>query len=223
MTQPGYDALAAEYAAAFPSAFRSELERHAVDCFADMLASETGDTPLVIDIGCGQGHIAAHLHARGMSVLGVDPSAEMLRFARREYPGIRFLHDDADCAAAPVEQCAGLIAQFSLIHVKPRRVPAILASWHRRGGPGTRVMIAMQGSDETGVHEFDHLVARAWRWHPDALSITLADTGFEEVFRMIRRPDSDHRFPEVYLVARARSNDTTSAPHRSWTPSEPIT
>ncbi|MYR06096.1 methyltransferase domain-containing protein [Gordonia sp. SID5947] len=202
MTQPGYDVLAGEYAATFPSAFRSELERHAVDCFADLVLAACPGTPFVIDIGCGPGHTADHLRDRGMTVVGLDRSAPMLDIARARYPGIRFLQDDADATSAPIEQCTGLIAQFSLIHVEPASIPGVLASWRRRMVPGTIVLIAMQGSDEAGIHEFDHVVARAWRWHPDALSSVLSDNGFDETLRMIRRPDQNYRFPEVYLMAR---------------------
>jgi 2-polyprenyl-3-methyl-5-hydroxy-6-metoxy-1,4-benzoquinol methylase len=50
----------------------------------------------VLDIGCGGGDYAFKLHEAGASVLGIDPSVEMLRYARMEqerrgvYRGLHF-------------------------------------------------------------------------------------------------------------------------------------
>jgi hypothetical protein len=71
--------------------------------------------------------------------------------------------------------------------------------------PGALVAIAGQTTDKPdAVLEFDHLVAPAWRWHPDRLSEVLAEAGFDETWRTISRPDPQHRFPEVHLLARRR-------------------
>jgi ubiquinone/menaquinone biosynthesis C-methylase UbiE len=45
----------------------------------------------VADLGCGPGHIAAHLHGLGLPVLGVDQSAGMLAIGRTRYPGVRLM------------------------------------------------------------------------------------------------------------------------------------
>jgi SAM-dependent methyltransferase len=49
----------------------------------------------VIDVGCGSGYLTAKLANRGSYVLGVDPSKEMIRIAKREYgnfPQLKFVN-----------------------------------------------------------------------------------------------------------------------------------
>ncbi|WP_164885703.1 class I SAM-dependent methyltransferase [Paenirhodobacter populi] len=45
----------------------------------------------VIDLGCGDGTIAAALAAEGFSLTGVDPSAGMIATARKHFPDMDFL------------------------------------------------------------------------------------------------------------------------------------
>jgi SAM-dependent methyltransferase len=48
----------------------------------------------VLDVGCGQGWLAAELVAAGASVTGVDGSPTLLKEAGRVCPGGRFLEHD---------------------------------------------------------------------------------------------------------------------------------
>ena len=52
------------------------------------------DYPRVIDIGCGVGHIAGPLAARGYAVTGVDISLAALSIARDRAPGPRYVAID---------------------------------------------------------------------------------------------------------------------------------
>ncbi|WP_226435989.1 class I SAM-dependent methyltransferase [Rhodococcus yananensis] len=205
MEQPGYDALADLYDRTFPDPYLTALERHAVAAFADhVLDGDVGG--VVLDVGCGVGHVTADLAERGLEVIGVDPSREMLGFARRHHPDLRFVHDDARLGSVDLEGrgIAGILARFSLIHVPPTQIPDVLAGWADRMAPGSVVAVAGQGTDEVGrVLEFDHRVTPAWRWHPDRMSAALADAGFDELWRTVSRPfDELHRFPEFHVVAR---------------------
>jgi trans-aconitate methyltransferase len=206
VTQPGYDALADLYAQTFPDPYVTSLERHVVAAFAD-LVHEGRVQGAVLDVGCGLGQVAADLASRGLDVLGVDPSREMLTIARRYYPDLQFVQDDARLASTELRgvKIAAIMARFSLIHVPPAEVPDVLARWAARMDPGALVAVAGQTTDTVGaITEFDHAVAPAWRWHPDRLSQALSDAGFEELWRTINRPDTHHRFPAVHLVARLR-------------------
>ena len=203
LVQPGYDALARRYAELFPSPYLTHLERHVVHAFADLVI-DAGHRGVVVDVGSGLGQVTADLVERGLDVVGVEPSDAMREIAVRNYPGCRFLRDDAYLAGpgATVE-VAAILARFSVIHIPPEEVPEVFATWARRLGTGTVVLIACQTADD-GVREFDHAVARAWRWSPDRLAETLDEAGFEEIWRTVSRPDADHRFPDVHLVARRR-------------------
>lgn len=202
-SQPGYDALADLYQRTFPDPFVTALERRVVDAFADLVA-ESGSEHSVVDVGCGTGGVAAHLAERGLSVRGVEPSSAMLAIAQREHPHLTLNPGDASLDGVDLAAVDGVIARYSLIHVAPDEVRAILADWAARLPSGATLLVAAQASDDAGVHEFDHAVARAWRWHPDALAAAVDAAGFDELWRTVSRPDDLHRFPEVHLVAQCR-------------------
>ncbi|WP_203337672.1 class I SAM-dependent methyltransferase [Nocardioides limicola] len=200
--QPGYDELASAYDEAFPVAYTSAVERHAVAIFADAVLA-SGLTGTVLDIGCGTGHVAHDLSKRGIDVVGVDPSEAMLALAAKRYPDIRWSQGDARIShLAADDRLAGIIARFSLIHLDPQVVPEILTAWVERLQPGAHVLVAFQCSDDAAepVVEFPHRVARAWRWRPDALSTALTAAGLSEKWRSIASPDDLHRYPECHLL-----------------------
>ncbi|MGW0035901.1 class I SAM-dependent methyltransferase [Gordonia sp. NPDC003376] len=206
MSRPGYDALADLYVQTFESPYPTPADRRIIEGFADLVV-ESGIAGTVVDVGCGPGQVTAHLVASGLEAVGIDPSAEMLGHARRLHPHVRYLADDARLRAEELCEIpvAAILARYSLIHVSPSDIPAILAGWAARMPSGAMICIAGQASDVVGeVVEFDHRVARAWRWHPDAVSEALRRAGFDEHSRMVIRPDAHRRFPEATLIARRR-------------------
>ncbi|MBI3224892.1 MAG: methyltransferase domain-containing protein [Mycolicibacterium cosmeticum] len=203
MTQPGYEKLAERYAAMFPGPYQSSIERHAVAAFLEAIDSDG----VVVDVGCGLGHVTDDLARQGVDVLGCDPSPAMLAIARATYPHVTFIDDDATMTRVE-RPVAAIIARFSLIHISPDQLVDIFRSWAGRLRPGALVLIASQSSDTPGpATPFDHAVAPAWRWHPDELARVLAGAGFDEEWRIVNRPDGVHRFPGVHLLARRRPTD----------------
>ncbi|NNN34193.1 class I SAM-dependent methyltransferase [Streptomyces sp. S3(2020)] len=53
-----------------------------------------GAGPRVLDMGCGTGRDAAHLHGAGRAVTGADVSEAMLAHARVHHPGPVYVHAD---------------------------------------------------------------------------------------------------------------------------------
>ena len=204
MEQPGYDALAQLYADSFPTPYQCAVERHAVEAFADEVRDHDRSAT-VFDVGCGIGHVTADLVRWGVRTVGLEPSNGMRTIAMRTYPECHFIDDDAllTRAAADIE-CGAILARFSLIHVPPDELPAVLAAWASRLASGAPVLIGTQASLNADTIAFDHRVAPAWRWHPDALARMLFDAGFDETWRLIAQADDTHRFPELHLMARRR-------------------
>jgi SAM-dependent methyltransferase len=71
----------------------------------------------ILDLCCGTGYTSAQLFKRGFEVTGLDISKGMLRYARRNAPGARFILSDARSFRLPPVY-DGVIATFdSLNHV----------------------------------------------------------------------------------------------------------
>ena len=45
----------------------------------------------VLDLGCGTGHLSEFIKDQGHDVIGLDPSKEMLKFAKKNFPNITFV------------------------------------------------------------------------------------------------------------------------------------
>jgi ubiquinone/menaquinone biosynthesis C-methylase UbiE len=131
-TRASYDTVAASYADQLRDALSGYPHlRAALALFAETV-HDGGGGP-VADMGCGPGHITAHLHGLGLDAFGIDLSPAMIEGARRDYPGLRFevgSMTDLDLADASV---AGLLAWWSLVHVPDDAVPTVFGQFHRAG------------------------------------------------------------------------------------------
>ena len=100
-----------------------ELARSAGPAVVTHLRQAGIRTGLVVDLGCGSGILARHLVDSGYAVLGVDPSAAMLRLARRVAPAARFVRSRAEDVDLP--RCVAVLATGeSLTYVTRRAAPA---------------------------------------------------------------------------------------------------
>ncbi len=59
----------------------------------ELLAPQSDE--LVLDLGCGTGHLSALIAQAGARVIGLDPSGDMLQAARENYPDMEFRLADA--------------------------------------------------------------------------------------------------------------------------------
>ncbi|MEU6479862.1 class I SAM-dependent methyltransferase [Streptomyces sp. NPDC047017] len=203
-TRQAYDAVAATYARQFHDTLAGRpLERALLSAFAELVRAD-GDRA-VADLGCGPGHLTAHLHGLGLKAFGVDASPVMVELAREANPGLRF--EVGSMAALDIEDgvLGGVLARWSVIHTPPEDLPAILAEIARVLAPGGRLLIEFPATD--GPHEqtqaYDHTVATAYRWSPDHLAGLLRDQGLVESARLVIEPEPTDRrqFQEVQLLA----------------------
>jgi len=54
----------------------------------ELLDVKTGE--LILDLGCGTGHLTHRIQSLGANVIGIDSSAEMVRQAQENFPEIKF-------------------------------------------------------------------------------------------------------------------------------------
>ena len=80
----------------------------------------------VLDAGCGMGRVAIELSRRGIDVVGVDLDNELLEYARRSEPSIRWVH--ADLATMRLDRLFDVVAMPGnvMIFCRPNDRPAII-------------------------------------------------------------------------------------------------
>jgi SAM-dependent methyltransferase len=198
-TKVAYDAVAGLYAELFSDVLdRLPLERALLAAFAELVR----DAGPVADLGCGPGHLTAHLDALGLNAFGVDLSFEMIALARRAHPGLRF--DEGDMTALDLGDgvLGGILAFYSVIHTPPVRLPAVFAEFERVLAPGGHLLLGFFAGDDPVPQEFDHKVTLAYRWSPDSLADLLGQAGFAEVARLVREPGEGERFQQAQLLVR---------------------
>ena len=71
-----------------------------------------------LDIGCGTGNYTVSLQRKGVNIIGVDPSIEMLRTAKSRNPEQQWLQGTAEKLAIETEGMDGVLASLTMHHWK---------------------------------------------------------------------------------------------------------
>ncbi|GAA4461462.1 class I SAM-dependent methyltransferase [Phytohabitans houttuyneae] len=154
----------------------------------------------VLDLGCGPGHLTAHLRAMGVDATGIDLVPEFIAHARTAHPDGVYRLGSMGSLDAAGGSVAGILAWYSLIHLPPPDLDVVLAEFRRVMAPGGALVVGFVDGDE--VEAFDHKVVTAYRWPVDAFSERLARAGFTEVERL-RRPSDGVQRPQATIAAVA--------------------
>jgi SAM-dependent methyltransferase len=200
-TRAAYDAVASLYAELFSNVLEAlPMERALLAAFAELVQAH--DAGPVADIGCGPGHVTAHLHALGLATFGIDLSSEMVTLARQAHPDLRF--DEGSMTELDLGDgvLGGILASYSFIHTPPQQLPIVFTEFERVLAPGGYLLLGFFAGDDPLPQEFDHKVTLAYRWSPDSLAELLRQNGFVEVARLLREPRESERFQQAHLLVR---------------------
>ena len=139
---------------------------------------------VVLDVGCGPGHLTAHLRSLDVDATGIDLVPEFIDHARATHLDGRYEIGSMHHLAIPDHSVCGILAWYSLIHVRPDEFDGALAELRRVLAPGGTLVVGFFDGDE--VAAFDHRVVTAYFWPVDELSTRLRRAGFTEVERRQR-------------------------------------
>ncbi len=178
------------------------FDREMLDAFVDRVAAPDG---LVLDVGCGPGHIARYLADAGLTMAGHDISAPMIQWATDHYPGIAFSVAGNDALPHGRATISGMVSRYSVIHTDPETLPKVFAHWAELLRPGAPLLLAFFAADADHEHgvEFDHKVAPAYQLFPPRIERQLREAGFDDV-TIHPRPHLDTERPINHATVLAQ-------------------
>jgi SAM-dependent methyltransferase len=200
-----YDSAAQAYAEHLATELEQKpLDRHLLNRFAEAMQGRG----LVVDLGCGPGHIAAHLHQQGVQIFGIDLSPEMVRVASSLHPDLSFRVGDMRQLEVPDASLAGVVAFYSIVHFSAAELGAIFRQVRRVLLPAGLVLLAFHiGDRSVHVEElFGAPVSLDFRFHlPDQVVGALRSAHLAVIEHVEREPYEEAEYPSrrCYLLAKA--------------------
>jgi SAM-dependent methyltransferase len=197
-----YDRVAEQYTEQFFNELdRKPFDRDLLDRYADTVRGHGK----VCDLGCGPGHVARYLRARGVEVVGVDISPRMVEVARQFNPGIPFDQGDMRALDVPDSSLAGVVAFYSIIHLARSVVPRALDEMMRVLRPGGVALISVHGGEgELHADEFlgQTVSIDASLFQPPEMKTLAEGAGFKVEEVLSREPyDFEFQSQRVYIWA----------------------
>jgi SAM-dependent methyltransferase len=199
-----YDRVAPAYA----RQFAGELAHKPLDrALLGVLADEARGRGPALDVGCGPGHVAAHLRGLGVDAAGLDLSPGMVDAARALHPGVPF--EVGDLRALGPRELAAVTAMYAVCNLPPAELPAAAASLAGALRPGGLLLVGFHsghdGPDQVHLAEWygERVDVDFW-FHPaDAVAGALATAGLVVEARLERRAyPQEYASRRAYLLAR---------------------
>lgn len=114
--------------------------------FADLIQAAGGGP--VADVGCGPGHLTAHLHKLAVNAFGNYLSPAMIDIARHEHPALWFEVGSITDLQLADASITTLLAFWSVIHIPDDAVPTVLGHFWRVLRPGGHLLLGFHVGDE---------------------------------------------------------------------------
>jgi SAM-dependent methyltransferase len=210
MSDPRANELRAGYASvarAYRDHLSDELTGKPLDRALLSVLADHCTRGLVVDIGCGPGHVARHLADRGVRIEGVDLSPAMIEQARAAHPDLTFR--EADMFALPYADASvrGAVLFYAIVHLRTEELTAPFRELHRVLEPRGVALVSFHvGTEIKHVDElFGCATSLDFMFHPpDDVVAALVAAGFTIEARLDRAPYPDAEYPSqrTYLLAR---------------------
>lgn len=167
----------------------------------DQFISYLKDSASVLDVGCGGGTKSKYLASKGLKVLGIDFSENMINIASREVPDAKFLVKDINDIDSLDESFDGIFMQAILLHIPKKDVGEVLHKAVTKLNPGGYLYIAVKEKMEGGVDEevkqeddYGYAYERFFSYFSiDELRQHLQNVGLEVVHEDVKPPSRTQR------------------------------
>jgi len=189
-----------KYAAAF---WFLGQRRRVYDHLIALSGAQVGDQ--VLDVGCGTGYLtrrAAHAVGPTGRVVGVDPSAPAIEYARSVCPSQCDFHvAGGEAIPEPDESFKVVVSSLAIHHIPPHVRPVALREMYRLLRPDGRLLIAdfRPPRNRAVNHLIGALSGPAMQHNPiNQLAGVIAEAGFEVT-------GSGDQWPWLHYVQARRS------------------
>jgi len=204
-TRDSYDAVAGDYAERFSDELNHKpLDRAMLSAFAEQVRG--AGSRRVVDVGCGPGHVTAHLRGLGLEASGVDLSPAMAAVASGAFPDLRFVVGDMTSLDESDDSIGGLVAFYSIIHIPTVGLADLFREFHRVLIPGGYLLLAFQAGDgRRSLSEWfgHHVSLEAYLRAPEQVAALLEEAGLSVGARLLRPPIPERETAErAYVLAR---------------------
>lgn len=207
-TGRSYDRVANEYAAEIAGELKHKpFDRGLLDAFVDLAGGGA-----VADVGCGPGHVAGYLAARGVRTYGLDLSPGMCAIAHRT-ASVEAVA--ADMTALPLHSnvLTGLICLYAVIHLDTDQRAAAYKQFARVLCDDGLALVAFHTSDAENRPGEAREVSQWWGRNvnltfrfldADEEVTALGHAGMQLVARLDRSPHAglEHQSHRSYLIVR---------------------
>jgi ubiquinone/menaquinone biosynthesis C-methylase UbiE len=122
---------------------RISANKHELDNFVKHLPKQS----TILDMGCGSGLVAKFLMDRGIKVIGIDVSRNMVNLARKSAPAAKFYKIDMTRMRFADNEFDGVVALYSIIHVPRTHHARIFKEINRITKSDGIVLLSVGGSD----------------------------------------------------------------------------
>lgn len=199
-----YNKAAAKYGESFfYELYSKPLDVKLLDLFCERINSEMP----VCEIGCGPGEISTYLKYKGLNLISIDISEEMIRIAKELNPNIDYRVGDVFGLDFPENYFSGVIAPFLFVNYTPveirkafieiRRVLKSKGIFYFSFHAGTESLTNPDFLVENNPLEFHFL-------DPEEIVKLLEDCGFEIIEWVLRSPYKEREYASkrAYIFTR---------------------
>jgi len=204
LIREAYNKAAAKYGESFfYELYSKPLDVKLLDLFCERVNPEMP----VCEIGCGPGEVATYLKYKGLNLIGIDISEEMIRIAKELNPNIDYRMGDVFHLDFPDSYFSGVIAPFLFVNYEPDEIKKAFTEIQRvlkKEGifylsfhAGTERILNPDFLVENNPLEFNFLDV-------EEIIKLIAECGFELIEWVLRSPykEGEYASKRAYIFAR---------------------
>jgi ubiquinone/menaquinone biosynthesis C-methylase UbiE len=201
-----YNKVAENYGQAF---YYELYSKHLDVKLLDLFCERVNPNMPVCEIGCGPGEISTYLKYKGLKMVGIDISEEMIKVAKQLNPHIDYRVGDVFQLDIPDNYFSGMLAPFLFVNYEMDDIQKALSEIHRVLMPDGLFYLSFHaGSERIQVEDFlvpDNPLEFIFL-DINAMEKLLIKAGFEIIEWIVRSPyqEGEHKNNRGYIFSQTR-------------------